>query len=141
MEEGKRKFYQECSLELQKELIEKLKEKYRCTNQVLTCTKELESAMQNNDEICIALVLKMRAQELEAVQLCNQWLEGMLVAQGIHDREIHLYFTKGKGVEEQEVDEVVTFLQGIKIMAMKACALDEKISKKVLGQKSYYEKK
>lgn len=107
-------------------------------------TKELEGAMNRNDEISVAMILQMRADEMAKIDECMheiwQMAENGIEAQ----KKLRLLITSepkedaGETPEEKKIYEIRRNTQHL---LDELHVVDERLNRKVAGEKSFYVRK
>lgn len=112
--------------------------------EVSRLTGELEQAMGRNDEISIAMILQMRADEMAKIDECTNEIWQMAENGQEAQRKLRLLMTSepkecaGETPEEKKIYEIRRKTQHLLDELRR---VDERLNRKVAGDKSYYARK
>ena len=112
--------------------------------EVSRLTGELEQAMGRNDEISIAMILQMRADEMAKIDECTNEIWQMAENGQEAQRKLRLLMTSepkegaGETPEEKKIYEIRRKTQHLLDELRR---VDERLNRKVAGDKSYYVRK
>ncbi len=124
-------------------ILAELDIKSRHMLQVYYHTKELEEHMQNDDRVHSRIALSERAGELEKASECDLRIEKILRAQKVLPIIKVITLLKG-GVEEsgfskdEDFTDLIEQISRLKLIWQRAKDIDERISKRIIGKKSFY---
>lgn len=118
-----------------------LQRRYSAVQEIERLTMELRDAFERKDEVSAALLLQMRADEMEKADVClgeiwrlaeNDRKTGeKLRILMLSDPEV----SEGKSFEEKKIYEI---RQKIRVTAGELRAMDEKMNRSVAREKSFY---
>lgn len=125
--------------EMEEILLGLIQSEYRQCGEIEDLTGQIASAMDRDDQVSIRMVLKMRGeamdelekirrQEIHFLDACGEWRERMQTLMG------------GGGVSDMtEAEQRIRALCGNrKDILKRTIDLDQKLSKRLAGEKSFY---
>lgn len=120
-------------------LFEKiLNDRYEVALEIHRMTEELKSSFDRNDTASSDLILLMRSQEMEKYDVQNQQLERLCDELGEESfYNLILYKTNFESLNS-EYESLVKLAMRTKHVLSKAKEIDEKISRRLAGDNSYY---
>lgn len=128
--------------DLLQQIVLVLQKKYNGLNEIWNVTKQLQDALNYNDIVTIRMLIRMRQEELIKVghideewkELMDQLTEEQKAA--LENGDILHFPAESRGLTEKLVD-----LRGKnKRLLEKLIEQDEKVNRKVTGEKSFYNK-
>lgn len=112
--------------------------------EVSRLTGELEQAMGRNDEVSIAMILQMRAEEMAKIDECMNEIWQMAETGQEARKKLRLLMTSepkedaGETPEEKKIYEIRRNTQHL---LDELRVVDERLNRKVAGDKSFYARK
>ncbi len=124
------------------EVLKILAERRGLLNEVLKITKELNESMDRNDRVSVQMLLKMRAEELEKVDLTSRKLRSFKEQLGEETGEEIDALLNGKKLNGQlpEMDKVIETVGNCQKLLDEIISIDKRMSRRVAGKDSFYEK-
>ena len=132
----------QADLDLTKVMV-LLQRRYNFIREIHKLTKELADALARNDDVSTSMILQMRAEEMGKADDCKDELWRL----GEHDRKAQeklrlLILSEpqedaGEDLEEKKIFEIRRKTQA---MIDEIREIDQRLSQKLAGEKSYYEK-
>lgn len=120
-----------------------LQRRYNNIREIYKLTKELEEALARNDDVSTSMILQMRAEEMGKADNCTNEIWQL----GENDRKaqekLRLLVVSepgedaGENLEEKKIFEIRRKTQA---MIDEIREIDQRLSQKLAGEKSYYEK-
>ncbi len=123
-------------------LLPELRVKQKQLGIIYRWTRELELAMQDNDQAATKLALSLRAEAMGVIADSDARLVRALQDQGIKDVGRYLHLCKGKTdplLQDPTFVEVVQILNFLRLTWEKTVEIDKRLSTKVIGKQSHYE--
>lgn len=120
-----------------------LQRKWNSIREIDRLTKELEEAFARNDEISVAMLLQLRADEMVAIEHCMEELLQLGEVSRKDYEALHELITAdpqehaGKTPEEKKIYEIRRKTQ---LLLDKLHESDQRLNQKMTGKKSYYRK-
>lgn len=120
-----------------------LQRKWNSIREIDRLTKELEEAFARNDEISVAMLLQLRADEMVAIEHCMEELWQLGEVSREDYEALHELITAdpqehvGKTPEEKKIYEIRRKTQ---LLLDKLHESDQRLNQKMTGKKSYYRK-
>lgn len=127
--------------ELEEMLIRLLQKEYSLCGEIEDLTKELAEAMDRDDQVSIGMVLKMRGQTMAEVD--NAVRERGLVLNAAGESKERLQkLTTGQEIPDMtEAEErILRLFESRRLILERTVGLDQKISTRLAGEKSFYSK-
>lgn len=121
-----------------------LQRRYNVIREIDRLTRELEEAQARNDAVSISMVLQMRAEEMGRLDECTDEIWQMAETGREAQNKLRLLMlsdpeqTAGNSQEEKKIYEIRKKTQDT---LDNIRALDEKLNRRLAGDRSYYEKK
>lgn len=112
--------------------------------EVSRLTGELEQAMGRNDEVSIAMILQMRAEEMAKIDECMNEIWQMAETSQEAQKKLRLLILSepkegaGETPEEKKIYEIRRNTQHL---LDELRVVDERLNRKVAGEKSFYARK
>lgn len=120
-----------------------LQRRYNDIREIYKLTKELAEALARNDDVSTSMILQMRAEEMGKADNCTNEIWQL----GENDRKaqekLRLLVVSepgedaGENLEEKKIFEIRRKTQA---MIDEIREIDQRLSQKLAGEKSYYEK-
>ncbi|MCI8584800.1 MAG: hypothetical protein HFI92_02700 [Lachnospiraceae bacterium] len=120
-----------------------LQRRYNVIREISKLSKELSEALSRNDDVSTSMILQMRAEEMAKADECIHELWQLAEDDKEAQRELRLLVISepeenaGESPEEKKIYEIrrktQTMIEDIR-------ALDQRISRKLAGDRSYYGK-
>lgn len=131
----------------EKELLQKvailLQKKYNGYNEIQNITTQLQDALQYNDVVTIRMLIKMRQQEMDAIDQLNLQQEQLLTQLTEEEREAlkNGVFHHFSGDAALFAEKIVDIREKNKRLLQKLIEQDRRVNRKLTGEKSYYQDK
>lgn len=132
----------QAELDLAK-LMVLLQRRYNFIREIHKLTKELEEALVRNDDVSTSMILQMRAEEMGKADDCTD----MIWRLGEDDRKaqerlrlLMLSEPQEDAGEEPEEKKIFEIRRKTQTMIDEIREIDQRLSQKLAGEKSYYEK-
>lgn len=124
------------------EVLKLLVQRRAHLNEVMKVTKELNESLDRNDRVSVQMLLKMRAEELEKVDLTLRGLREFKEQLGKETAEDIDALLKGQRVEDQmpEMDKIIDTAKDCRKVLDDIIVIDKRMSRRVAGESSFYEK-
>lgn len=112
-----------------------LKTKYRCLNQVYDFTKELDNALESEDEESVLMILEMRGKQLEICMDMDR--QNRLLAESLDDEEkyhVNMLLKPEENTPEpkdSEEEEIYSMVKRIRNLLIKTVNYDTNISSRL----------
>ena len=132
----------QAELDLTK-LMVLLQRRYNFIREIHKLTKELEEALARNDDVSTSMILQMRAEEMGKADDCADAIWRL----GENDRKaqerlrlLMLSEPQEDSGEEPEEKKIFEIRRKTQSMIEEIREIDQRLSQKLAGEKSYYEK-
>lgn len=132
----------QAQLDLTK-LMVLLQRRYNFIREIHKLTKELEEALVRNDDVSTSMILQMRAEEMGKADDCTDTIWRL----GEDDRKaqerlrlLMLSEPQEDSGEEPEEKKIFEIRRKTQTMIDEIREIDQRLSQKLAGEKSYYEK-
>lgn len=132
----------QAELDLTK-LMVLLQRHYNFIREIHKLTKELEEALARNDDVSTSMILQMRAEEMGKADDCADAIWRL----GENDRKaqerlrlLMLSEPQEDSGEEPEEKKIFEIRRKTQSMIEEIREIDQRLSQKLAGEKSYYEK-
>lgn len=111
-------------------------------NEVMKVTKELSESLDRNDRVSVNMLLTMRAEELEKVDLTLRGLQEFKEQLGVKTAGDIDALLNGQQIENQmpEMDKIIDTAKDCRKVLDDIIAVDKRMSRRVAGENSFYEK-
>lgn len=109
--------------------------------EVSRLTGQLEEAMARNDEVSIAMTLEMRAEEMAKIDECTEEIWQLAGADQEARKKLRLLMTSKPGEAAPETPEekkIYEIRQNTQHLLDELRVVDERLNRKVTGDRSFY---
>lgn len=122
-----------------KEIVKKMEEKYRHMIEISRSTDELEETLQHNDNDMIIMVMTMRAQEMEYINILDQEIEELIRTL---EPAVQKVMKETESLEKvpSEVKQYYTIRERMHRILEQIIQKDRKMSERIAGSASFYTK-
>lgn len=124
------------------EILKLLVERRGYLNEVLKITNELNESMDRNDRVSVQMLLKMRAEELEKIDLTLGKYHAFKEQLGEETGKAIDSLTEGNKLPGQtaEMDKIIEVSGNCRKILDDIIAVDMRMSRRIAGKDSFYEK-
>lgn len=125
-----------------KKVMVLLQRKWNAVQEMSKLTRELDEVVARNDQVSAVLLLQLRADEMEKVEVCMEEIWQMGEAGPEAYRKLRTlimsdpYESAGETLEEQKIFEIRRKTQD-SLNALRAA--DQRMNRKLSGEKSFYQ--
>ena len=119
------------------QLAKKFENKYSGYIEIYRLTKELEDVLNRNDKQSIAMVMRMRSEEMDKINTINKEISEMYGLLQPEQLELIKNHTKYDSFPE-EIQKIVNIIDRNNRVIEKTVEIDSRLNKRIAGNKSFY---
>lgn len=123
------------------EVMKYVYKEYAGVVEIEKLTRELEDALNHNDEKVAELILEMRQREMDSISQGRQVVEELLASMDVELREDVRQLLRGERPDrrtEFEAEKISSISRQRDNMLKNICTIDRILSRRVAGEDSYY---
>lgn len=119
------------------QLAVKFEKKYSGYIEIYRLTKELDDVLKRNDKESIRIVMKMRGEEMEKINLLNEEIEEIFSLLPKDKVELIKNYKK-YDTYPQEIQKIINIKKRNNMVIEKTIEIDKMFSNRIGGRKSFY---
>lgn len=119
------------------QLALKLEKKYSGYIEIYRLTKELDDVLKRNDRESIKIVMRMRVEEMDKINVINEEIEEILTLLPKDKVEVIKNYKKYSEYP-QEVQKIIELTKRNNMVIEKTIEIDKVLNNRISGRKSFY---
>lgn len=124
------------------EILKEMQKKYQCISEIEHITRDMGDTLSRNDRTSVQILLGMRQEEMDKIEICNRNLHCLLAALPPEEEmQVRSWIKGEEPIENGDnslIEKLVEKGKNIGLLLNRTIEIDRQISKHLAGKDSFY---